>query len=207
MSKSGFYIGALVVIAGLVMLISPQKSIEIVIIVLGAGSVLTGLFDIVTTRTMSDDSAFRKTALIRGLASIIIGLLAICLPLAFFQVAENIVRVMLYILAVFLIISAISEFLMVSKLPENSPLKKSFIMEALGFIALSVILFLIPANFGELIVRIMGLLLMIGGAAFSYSDWKNNIRPTVKVESIRDDEDDVQEETDSEAKETTEENQ
>lgn len=195
MNKSGFYIGALVVIAGLVMLISPEQSIKIVVIVLGAGSVLTGLFDIISVRSLSDDLLFKKTALIRGLASIVIGLLAISLPLAF---AETVLKIMLYSLAVYLIISAIGEFILLIKLPEDSSMKKSFLLEAVGFIALAVILFILPANFGKVIVRILGLLLILGGAGYAYYSWKTAV-PLAEVVDVRDaDDESATEQKDSE---------
>ena len=183
MNRTNFSLGVLVALVGLVMLIAPQQSISVVVILLGASAVLNGLYDILTTRTFSVSPVFKKTALIRGLSSIIIGLLAVCLPLAF---AETVMNVMRWILAIYMIFAVIGEFVLIFTLSEDSNLKKRFIYEALGYAAVAVVLFMLsPDTAGPIIVRILGIVIMLGGAGYTFYTWKNRTI-VVEADDVRD---------------------
>ena len=146
MNRTNFSLGVLVALAGLVMLIAPKESISFVIILLGASAVLNGLYDIITTRTFSPIAIFKRTALIRGCASILIGILAICFPLAFGETLFNIMR---YVMAIYMIFAVIAELILVFNLPKDSLLKKRFFFEALGYAAVCVVLFLLSPVHGS----------------------------------------------------------
>ena len=114
-------LGILLTAAGIVLVAAPQTSIKIVIILLGMGAVINGIFNLVRVRSLSDDSQFKMTAVIRGAVSIVVGLLACIIPMVFFSAAETVIRVMLYIFGVYLVLSAFAEFFLVSDLSDIFP--------------------------------------------------------------------------------------
>ncbi|MCH5294983.1 MAG: DUF308 domain-containing protein [Treponema sp.] len=183
MNRTNFSLGVLIALVGLVMIIAPHQSIRVVVVLLGASAVLNGLYDVITTRTFSTSPLFRRTALIRGLASIVIGLLAICLPLAF---AETILNITRYVLAFYMIVAVIIEFVLLFTLPEGSALKKHFVYEALGYAAVAVVLFILkPDSVGPWIIRILGIVILLGGAGYTLYTWKNRTI-VVEAENVRD---------------------
>src|SRR5574344_1956175 len=159
LDKTNFALGILLAVVGLMILVAPTDSIKIVVILLGAGAFCNGLYNLLKVRLLSEDSDYRRTVLIRGWVSIVVGLLAICLPLV---MAKTVVTVMVYVLAIYLILSAAAELYLVYKLHQIRVPSKSFAGEAVGSIIVAVILFLLPANFGIVIVRILGALLIVG---------------------------------------------
>ena len=185
MNKTNFSLGALIAVIGLILLVAPEASIKVVVILLGAGAIINGLYDLIKMRQFSEDNAFHIAVIVRGIASIVVGLVALSLPLAFFNAAQTVVRVLLYVLGVYLVLTAGMEFFLMLKLPEDSVVKKTFIYEGLGTLAVGIILFLLPANFGVIIVRILGILLIAGGLVYMFFVWKS--RPiVVEAEDVRD---------------------
>ena len=56
MGKTNFLFGVLAAIVGLIVLIAPEASIKVVVILLGAAAVLNGFYDLLKVRTLLDDS-------------------------------------------------------------------------------------------------------------------------------------------------------
>ena len=83
MRKTYIGIGILSIIIGLMMLIVPHQCIKAIVIILGIFSIGNGIFNLFSIRKLIADSNFVKTITIRGTISIIVGLLAIFLPLVF----------------------------------------------------------------------------------------------------------------------------
>ena len=100
MRKTYIGIGILAIIIGLMMLIVPHQCIKAIVIILGVFSVANGVYNLFAIRRLIADSDFAITITIRGIISIIVGLLAILLPLIF---AGVIWTIMVYILAFYLL--------------------------------------------------------------------------------------------------------
>ena len=83
---------------------------------------------------------------------------------------QKIVRILLYIQAVFLLLSAISEFILVSGTENSDP----FLTEAVCSIFIAVLLFMLPADFGVRLVRAAGVLILISGIIFAFREWKSS---------------------------------
>ena len=180
-------LGIVIAVAGIFLLAAPEASIRIVIVLLGAGAVINGVFNIIRVRPLSDDDQFMLAALIRGIVSIIIGLLACFLPLVFFSAAQTVVRVMLYLFAIYLIFSAIAEFFLVYKLHEANIPAKQFAGEAVISIIIAIILFMIPANFGLMIIRIFGIIMIVCGAGYALYSYRNRTY-IIEPDSVSDEE-------------------
>lgn len=186
MEKTNFFFGLLASIVGLIVLIAPEASIKVVVILLGAAAVLNGFYDILKVRSLSDDSQYKITVMIHSLISIIVGLLAIFLPFALFSAAESVFRFMLYVLAVYLVIAAVMRFFMFVKLRSADLGGSLFLIEAVCEVVAAVLLFIMSSqHIGIIIVRILGIVMLVLGACYSIYVYRNS-SIVVEPESIRD---------------------
>ena len=188
MDKTGITFGALVAIIGLIVFVAPEASVKVVVILLGAGAVANGFYNLFRVRLLSQDSVYRSTVLTRSIVSIIVGVLAVFLPFAFFSAATAVVRVMLYVLAVYLILSAVAELFFITILNREQIPTRMFATEAASSLLVALVLFLLPANFGLLIIRFLGLALLLMGVCYALYAWKNQ-SIVISDSDVRDDTD------------------
>lgn len=172
MSKSYLSVAFLSVIAGLLMLFSPEAWTKVVVILLGVAAIVNGFFNLFYVRKIYDDSYFRKSIIIRGFFSLAVGLVAVILPLV---VATAIWTAMVYLLASYLLISSGLEIYASSRLRAAGIDAKPYYGEIVGSIILAIILFIIPAQVGILLVRICGGLLVASGVGLFIWQWRTRI--------------------------------
>ena len=170
MRKTYIGIGVLAIIIGLMMLIVPHQCIKAIAIILGVFSVANGVYNLFAIRRLIADSDFAITITIRGIISIIVGLLAILLPLIF---AGVIWTIMVYILAFYLLISSGMEIYGATKMKKVGINTKPYIAEIIGSIIIALILLIIPAEIGTLIVRLLGIAIMIVGIGLLFFETRN----------------------------------
>lgn len=170
MRKTYIGIGVLAIIIGLMMLIVPHQCIKAIVIILGVFSVANGVYNLFAIRRLIADSDFAITITIRGIISIIVGLLAILLPLIF---AGVIWTIMVYILAFYLLISSGMEIYGANKMKKVGINTKPYIAEIIGSIIIALILLIIPAEIGTLIVRLLGIAIMIVGIGLLFFETRN----------------------------------
>lgn len=170
MRKTYIGIGVLSIIIGLMMLIVPHQCIKAIVIILGVFSVANGVYNLFAIRRLIADSDFAITITIRGIISIIVGLLAILLPLIF---AGVIWTIMVYILAFYLLISSGMEIYGATKMKKVGINTKPYIAEIIGSIIIALILLIIPAEIGTLIVRLLGIAIMIVGIGLLFFETRN----------------------------------
>lgn len=170
MRKTYIGIGVLAIIIGLMMLIVPHQCIKAIVIILGVFSVANGVYNLFAIRRLIADSDFAITITIRGIISVIVGLLAILLPLIF---AGVIWTIMVYILAFYLLISSGMEIYGATKMKKVGINTKPYIAEIIGSIIIALILLIIPAEIGTLIVRLLGIAIMIVGIGLLFFETRN----------------------------------
>ena len=170
MRKTYIGIGVLAIIIGLMMLIVPHQCIKAIVIILGVFSVANGVYNLFAIRRLIADSDFAITITIRGIISIIVGLLAILLPLIF---AGVIWTIMVYILAFYLLISSGMEIYGATKMKKVGINTKPYIAEIIGSVIIALILLIIPAEIGTLIVRLLGIAIMIVGIGLLFFETRN----------------------------------
>lgn len=163
MKKNSLLLGIILAIVGLIMTITPSGCIKAVVIILGIEAVANGVYQLLYTRKLFPDAAFQYSVIIRGMLSIVVGLLAFFLPLRF---AEIIWTVMLYVLAVYLLVGSALLLFSCGKLQNTNVDRRQFITEAVISIILALIMLLIPVHVGTTLVRIAGIVLILTGAAF-----------------------------------------
>lgn len=170
MRKSYIALGILAGVIGLMMLFAPTEWIKVTVILLGIGAVINGIYNLKTVRNLVTDTDYRRMITIRGFFSIVVGFLAVFLPLL---IAGIVWTVMIYVLGVYLLLSAGSELFALTKLKEAHIDTKPYMYEVFFSIGLAVLLFIMPAAFGVIIVRIIGILIFLASAGFIFREWKN----------------------------------
>ncbi|MBR7064741.1 MAG: DUF308 domain-containing protein [Treponema sp.] len=174
MKKSDVMLGVLLAIIGLMMIIAPDQCIKVAVISLGLEAIINGAYNLLKMRQLVSDPTFQLAILIRGLISVVIGLLAIILPLRF---AATMWTIMLYMLAFYLIAASIIELYAMTKLRTTGIDRKQYTIEVvISFIA-ALILFLIPQQIGLALIRVLGIILFIISGAYTLYEWKN--RPII----------------------------
>ncbi len=179
MKKNILFAGILLAIIGLLMIVKPSGCIKAVVIILGIEAVANGVYQLIYERKLFPDTTFQYSIVIRSMLSIVVGLLAVSLPLAF---AEGILKLITYLLAVYLLIVSILLFYSIGKLRSSNVERKPFVVEALISMAGAVLLFFIHSfisiESGRRIVRGGGIIMVLVGLLFIYLFIKN--RPLVQ---------------------------
>ena len=180
MRKSILAIASLILVMGLTMIIAPQTWIQIIVIVLGLFAFGSGIYQLIIVRPKVYESAKQKVIIIRGIISAIVGLLAITLPIV---LASTVWTIMLYVLAVYLLLSAISEALVLKQLREAGMSNKFVTTEIITSLALAILLFVLPGTIAYILIRIAGIAAIIISIIIAYKEWKSK-NTQIKVELI-----------------------
>lgn len=174
MRKAYISTGILSAVIGLLMIFAPEACIRVTVIVLGIAAIVNGLYNAVYVRRLLDDEYFGRVALVRGIASIVVGAAAVALPLA---LAGAVWTVMLYLLGAYLLLAALAEIYLTAKIRQAGYGTAYYWGEIALSIILAAILFAMPASIGIMLVRVLGALLIVFGAGFVVWEWRN--RPLV----------------------------
>lgn len=162
MKKWNLYSGIILALIGLFVIIFPAFWVKVVVILLGVGSVAYGIYGIKYTKAIFENTMYERTILIRSIASIVIGVMAVLFPLAIGNAAWS---VMIWILIIYLILSAVLGFYAAALLKDTGIERKRYFLENLGLLAIAVVLILIgPTNLGTAILRLIGIAALLVGA-------------------------------------------
>ena len=183
MDKNKLFLGFVTAALGLFLLISPDTFISFFVILLGVAAVIDGIFILGATRNLIIDPQYKLIVTVRGVLSVVVGFLAVVLPIA---VASVVWKAMAYTLAVYLLISVGLQLYTISKLHRNGIMIHKSLIEAASSVLLAVVLLIIPAQAaGHFIIRLFGIILMLTGAGLFVIQWKS--RPEVIIpDSVED---------------------
>ena len=159
MKTKNVILGAILAVLGIVMIAIPEYRIMAVVIIVGAAAVAFSVYNLLVVYKKSDDAAFKKTLLIKSIITFVVGLISVICPFVLLKTVETIFKIFSFILAAYLIlyagVSVYSSAKMRAAFPEES---KRLIFEALIFVAIAILLILIPIDqFGQAFIRIVGL--------------------------------------------------
>lgn len=168
MKKWFLYLGAFLAVLGLFVIIFPSFWIKLAVIIIGLAAITYGIYNIKFIKNLIEDEKYNKSILIKSIVSIVAGVMAVLFPLAFGGVAWS---VMIWVLIIYLILSAAIGFYAASLLKETEVDRKRYILENVILLAIAIVLILIsPKSLGAAIIRIIGILCMVaGGALIIYS--------------------------------------
>ena len=159
MKTKNIILGAVLAILGIVMIAIPDTCIKAVVVIVGAAAVAFSVYNLLVVYKQSEDAAFKKTLLIKSIITFVVGLISVICPFVLVKTVATIFKIFSFILAAYLIlyagVSVYSSAKMRAAFPEES---KRLIFEALIFVAIAILLILIPIDqFGQAFVRIVGL--------------------------------------------------
>ncbi|MBO5606862.1 MAG: hypothetical protein J5930_03120 [Treponema sp.] len=182
---SGLFVSLLSMVVGIIVAVFTDFSVKVIVVLLGFAGLVKGFSDLVKVRVLLEDSTFRRMVIARSLVSIAVGVLAVCLPVAFFNTAEKVVHILLFVLAVCLVISSAVGFFLVTKLDEGGVPSKSYRLESVAMLLIAMLLLVIAIVGVKGIVRIMGIVLAVCSAIVAVYEWRN--KPiVVEPESVSD---------------------
>lgn len=161
MKKWDLWNGSLLAVLGLLVIIFPEFWLKVVVILMGMGAIVYGIYNFKITKALSDSAVYNRTILIRGFVSIIIGICAILFPLV---LSSTVWAVMVWVLVGYLIISAALGFYAAALLRNTGINRKKYILENIALLLIAVVLILIsPRTLGNAIIRIIGVVTLIVG--------------------------------------------
>lgn len=177
MDKNKLFLGFMTAALGLFLLISPDTFISFFVILLGLAAIIDGIFILTATRDLIIDPQYKLIVTVRGVLSVVVGVLSVVLPIA---VAAVVWKAMAYTLAIYLIVSCGMQIYTITKLHRNGIMIRQSMIEVASSLVLALVLFIIPAQTaGHFIVRLFGLILLAIGIGLVIIQWKS--RPEVVV--------------------------
>lgn len=163
MHKSELTVGILLAAISLMMIVAPEQCIKVVVVLLGVEAIVNGGYGLLKLRGLLVDNSFQMVVLVRSAVSIVVGLLAIILPLA---LAQAVWTGLLYMLGFYLLGAAGMELFAVAKMRNTDIERKNYIVEIVVSLLLAVVLFIMPRKLGEVLVRIIGVFLLVVSIAY-----------------------------------------
>lgn len=174
----------LIVILGIFILVRQDLFRQILIIALGIVAIVTGISSLATMNRYKFGKFNHTTTLVKGVLGIIIGVLAVIMPLA---TGEKVWIVLLYVLAAQLLISSLvmltdSIAVRAAGFPA-SPL----VTEGLASLVLAVVLFVFPRGVADLLITIFGITVIVVGLTVGLLAWfmrKRGVQVTVEAVEV-----------------------
>ncbi len=159
--KNYLVLGIVFVLTGLTMLLIPAGFIKAVVVSLGVAAVANGLYIFFKTRLLVDDYLYRRAYTLRAGICFLCGLIAIVFPLI---LAGTLWFAVSYILAAGLLLSAVIEGYGVYMLRREGQVVTAWWYEIGVSVFLALVLIIFPGSVGLSLVRISGILVLLGGA-------------------------------------------
>ena len=159
MKTKNIILGAILAVLGIVMIAIPDTCIKAAVVIVGAAAVAFSVYNLLVVYKKSEDAAFKKTLLIKSIVTFVVGLVSVICPFVLINTVEAIFKIISIVLAVYLLLYAGVSVYSAAKLRTSFPEEsKKLIFEALIFVAIAILLILIPIEqFGQAFVRIVGL--------------------------------------------------
>lgn len=166
MKKWDLFNGCLMAVLGLLIIIFPRFWRGVVVVVLGLGAIVYGIYNLKINKAVSDKASYSRAIVIKAVVSIIMGVCAIIFPFAFMSLGDKILRILSWILFAYLIVSAVLGFYASALLRNTGIDRKKYILENISLLVLAIVLLLIsPKSLGNTIIIIIGIVLLLLGIA------------------------------------------
>lgn len=160
----------LTAILGLVMVFAAESIITVFVIALGVCLIVSGFYSLAVLAKLSSDKRFKIDIYVRGILSILLGILSIILPVSMAQFAW---KVMMIILGVFALCSAVMEIYAAKLLHDADIPIKQYVTEIIVTLIAAIVLFLLPSSFGFTLIKIGGIVLILISIVMAINAWKN----------------------------------
>lgn len=145
MKVKNIFLGIILAVMGILMITIPETCINVIVILVGAATLVNGIYSLKKYYNLSDEPVYKKTLLAKCISSIIIGILAVFFPLALMNTFTAIWTVITFVLAVYLLLFAFTGFfssLFIPGLSDDD--KKRITYESFIYFIIAVLLFITP---------------------------------------------------------------
>ena len=178
------FFGVLLIALGVFMMIREDLVKQILVIALGLSALMSSIVSLVTLKRYHFSRFSFSSTLFKGITGIIIGVLAVVLPLF---ASESVWNVIMYILASQFVISSFvlySDSLVLRKTAFTS---RPLVIEATISLILALLLFIFPRESANLFILLLAIIVMVVGLTFIllgyfYSRVPKNVEVSIKGE-------------------------
>ncbi len=158
MKTKNIILGAVLAVIGILMLAIPDACIKAVVVLVGAAAVAFSVYNLLVVYKQSQDAGFKKTILIKGIVTFVVGLIAVICPFVLVKTIAAIWKIISIVLAVYLILYGGISVYSAAKLKSNFPLEsRRLIFEALICVAIAVLMIIISLDsFVRAFIQVVG---------------------------------------------------
>ena len=159
MKTKNIILGAVLALVGILMIAIPDACIKAVVVLVGAAAVAFSVYNLLVVYKQSQDAAFKKTILIKGIITFVIGLVAVICPFVLVKTVAAIWKIISIILAVYLILYGGISVYSAAKLKPAFPVEsRRLIIEALICVAIAVLMIIISLDsFVRAFIQVVGI--------------------------------------------------
>ncbi len=152
--------GVLLIVLGVFMLVREDLFKQILIMSLGLSALMSSIISIATVKRYQFSRFSFSTTLFKGISGIIIGVLAIILPLF---ASHSIWNALMYILASQFIIAALVLFLDSISLRKTAFPSKPLLIEAVISLSIALLLLIFPTAAADLFITLLAIIVILVG--------------------------------------------
>jgi uncharacterized membrane protein HdeD (DUF308 family) len=158
-----FIIGLIIIAAGVFILVKRDSFLRIFVMVLGVLAITSGASSLLSMNRYAFGRYNRNATLVKGILSLVIGVLAVVLPIF---TLETTWRIFMYVLAAQMLISAAITLIAAIAVRSKGMSASQMVGEGALSLFFAVFLFLFPRSIGNLLVTIFGVIVIAIGLAF-----------------------------------------
>ena len=163
--------GVLVSILGIYMMFQQEGFVRVFISILGLSLVVSGVSSLFALRTFEMGKRTKMITLLKAILSIIIGLVAIIVPIA---TASFSWIFLLYLVAAQMIVSAAISFFGALHLRKGTASVSPLLSDGIFSLVVAILLFAFPQQIGTMLIRLVGVVLLAIGLGTVI--WSSRIR-------------------------------
>ena len=157
-------IAIVIVLIGIFILVRQDLFKQILVIALGVLAIITGITSLATMNKYSFGKFNHGSTLVKGVLGIVVGMLAVIMPLATGETAWTFI---IYVLAAELVISSLVLFIDAVAVKSAGFPAAPLVTEGIVSLIFAVILFLFPRDVANLLVTILGITVLIVGVTLA----------------------------------------
>ncbi|NCC65032.1 MAG: hypothetical protein EOM15_10305 [Spirochaetia bacterium] len=154
------FLGSLLMLAGIFLMFQQASFVRFFISLLGVFLVFSGISSLFALKKYQLGSRSKMATLIQAFLSILVGLVAVLVPLFTAAVSWTI---LLYVIAVELLLSACISFLDAMLLKKSSIVVSGLLTEGVLSLFVAVLLLVFPKAIGTLLLKLFGVILIATG--------------------------------------------
>jgi uncharacterized membrane protein HdeD (DUF308 family) len=178
------FFGVLLIALGVFMMIREDLVKQILVIALGLSALMSSIVSLVTLKRFHFSRFSFSSTLFKGITGIIIGVLAVVLPLF---ASESVWNVIMYILASQFVISSFVLYSDSLVLRKTAFASRPLVIEATISLVLALLLFIFPRESANLFILLLAIIVMVVGLTFIllgyfYSRVPKNVEVSIKGE-------------------------